>query len=429
MLLKRLEIRNMRKIKQAEIDFHGPGTQAIEGMNQSGKTSIGQAIAISMNGTKDVTPGMITRGEEEAEIIAFTDDGLKIRTAITGNVKQSVFKYDEGLRRHVPVSGGVRAFLESICSGLEQPWALRNVPDAEIVEMIMNRSGASEKIAAIDDAITEKEQARREAGQDRKRLGDPGEAPEKAKHPDPIDNIKEEKERAREYQKAYADALLEAGERIKRAVNAAADFESLEKIIPEAKTAITSGRNKLFGFRAYTKADVEALDKQIAEWYETEEKAKAFDAYVEKKKQCDDLDKSYAALTAEIEGLRKQRKEVLAGMRLGVKGLEIGEDNMLYRNGVLRGITKSNKTGNWSTSESVQVFFGLGARFSGQMKVLVVDEAECLDANTTGIITKWAEQAGFLVIMLRVAEIPEELEEGVIYIREGSVITKEGETA
>jgi hypothetical protein len=72
----------------------------------------------------------------------------------------------------------------------------------------------------------------------------------------------------------------------------------------------------------------------------------------------------------------------------------------------------------------VQVFFSLGARFAGKMKVLVVDNAESLDAETTETITKWAEKAGFLVIMLRVAEVPEELEEGVIYIREGEVMTK-----
>jgi hypothetical protein len=36
----------------------------------------------------------------------------------------------------------------------------------------------------------------------------------------------------------------------------------------------------------------------------------------------------------------------------------------------------------------------------------------------------WAEKAGFLVITLRVAEAPETLEEGVIYLKEGEVVTK-----
>ncbi len=58
------------------------------------------------------------------------------------------------------------------------------------------------------------------------------------------------------------------------------------------------------------------------------------------------------------------------------------------------------------------------------MKVLVVDNAESLDLKTVTAISDWAEKAGFLVIMLKVAEMPEELEEGIIYLKEGEVITK-----
>ncbi|MDR1626993.1 MAG: AAA family ATPase [Spirochaetia bacterium] len=424
MLISRLEIRNMRKIKQAEIDFHGAGVQMIEGMNQSGKTTIGQAIAITMNGQKDFTPGMIARGEEEAEIVAWTDNELKIRTVMAGSVRQSVARYDEGLRRHINVAGGVRAFLDSICSGLEQPWALRDVPDADVVEMLMSRSGASEKIAAIDAALAEREQLRTETGRDRKRLGDPGKPPEKVEHPDPIDGIKAEREKALNYQKAYAIILVETKGAIQKAVSAACTFEELEDIVPLLKKEAGNGRDKISPFGTYAKADVEALESKITEWFETEKKAKDYDAHIEKKTQCDNLDKQYKVLTAEIETLREQRRKALADMRLGVKGLEIGEDNMLYHNGVLRGITKSEKKGNWSTSESVQVFFGMGARFAGEMKVLVVDNAESLDAKTIDTITQWAEKVGFLVIMLRVAEVPEKLEEGVIYIREGEVLKK-----
>jgi hypothetical protein len=71
------------------------------------------------------------------------------------------------------------------------------------------------------------------------------------------------------------------------------------------------------------------------------------------------------------------------------------------------------------------VFFGLGARFAGKMKVFVVDNAESLDSKTTGAITRWSENAGFLVIMLRVADASGPVEDGVIYIKEGEVTTKD----
>jgi hypothetical protein len=58
------------------------------------------------------------------------------------------------------------------------------------------------------------------------------------------------------------------------------------------------------------------------------------------------------------------------------------------------------------------------------MKVLIVDNAESLDEKTTGAISKWAETSGFLVILLKVALVPEKLEEQIIYIKEGEVFTK-----
>jgi DNA repair ATPase RecN len=424
MLISRLEIRNVRKIKQAEIDFHGPGVQVIEGINRSGKTTIGQAIAITMNGPKDFTPGMIRNGEEEAEIIAYTDNELKIRTVIGKSVKQTVGQYDEALGKHINLAGGVRAFLDSICSGLEQPWSFRDVPDVDVVEMLLSRSGASEEIAIIDAELADKERLRTEAGRDRKRLGDPGRPLEKAEHPAPIDGIKAERQKTREYQEVYGKAQGAAREAVQRAVAATYTFEDLEGVVPLLKREVAAGRSKLTGYKAYTKADVEALDSQITAWFDIEEKAKKYDTYLEKKNQCDALDKLYADLAGEIGNLRARRKKALTDMNLRVAGLEIGEDNMLYHNGVLRGITKANRTSNWSTSESVQVFFSLGARFAGKMKVLVVDNAESLDTETTNTITHWAEKSGFLVIMLRVAEVPEELEEGVIYIREGEVLKK-----
>jgi hypothetical protein len=423
MLLKELHILNCRKIRQASIQFHGSGVQVIEGINQSGKTTIAQSIALTMNGPKDFTPGMISRGEEEAEIIAYTDDELKIRTVIAGNVKQSVGRYDEGLGRYVNVSGGVRTFLDSICSGLEQPWALRDTPDADVVEMLMTRSGATEKLTAIDVELKEKEVQRTEIGRDKKRMGEPVPA-ERMEHASPIDNIKEEREQAVRYIKRLSGEFA----RVSDEIRGMCDFHAVDDMRKVAAYIETNAKRieaQIATHKAYTQDDVDAFDESLAAWYEAERKAAVYDKFIEDKNKWDELTCLYDDLTIDIEELRAKRKKTLADMKLGVKGLEIGEDNMLYHNGVLRGITKSNKTSNWSTAESVQVFFGLGARFAGQLKVLVVDNAESLDAKTTNTITQWAEKAGFLVIMLRVAEIPEELEEGVIYVREGEIVTKE----
>jgi hypothetical protein len=423
MLLKRLEIRNMRKIKQAEIEFHGPGVEVIQGANMSGKTTVAQSIALTMNGTKDFTPGMVTCGEEQAEIVALTDDGLEIRTVINDRLEQKVKRYDEKLCRFVNVSGGVRAFLNSVCSGLEMPWALRDMTDAKIIELVKNRSGIEEAIAAIDADLKDREARRTETGRDKKHMGEPVKVPEK-KHPVlQIDGIKAECEKARTYLSWRENTLLDAGNYIRERCRFT-DYRQIAALATEVREFAEEVAAKFENGKVYTQADIDEYDRQIAQWHDVEKKAAEYDRYIKDKKEWDRLTCLYDDFTLEIEDLRAKRKKTLADMKLGVKGLEIGEDNMLYHNGVLRGVTETVKTGNWSTAESVQVFFGLGARFAGEMKVLVVDNAESLDPKTTGSITAWAEKAGFLVIMLKVAEVPETLEEGVIYLKEGEVLKK-----
>jgi hypothetical protein len=58
------------------------------------------------------------------------------------------------------------------------------------------------------------------------------------------------------------------------------------------------------------------------------------------------------------------------------------------------------------------------------MKVIIVDNAESLDSKTTAIISDWAEKSSLLVILLKVADVPESLEDGIVYVREGEVVTK-----
>jgi DNA repair exonuclease SbcCD ATPase subunit len=424
MLLRRLEIRNCRRIKQADVDFHGPGLQVIQGANKSGKSTLAQSIALTLEGTKSYTPGMITHGEEKAEIIAFTDDGLQIKTSIKDTVKQTVSRFDDTAGRYVSVSGGVREFLNSIRSGLEMPWALRSMTDAQIIEILKNRAGVSGKIEDIDNKLKVKELARTDVGRDKKKLGELGEPPEKAEHPPKIDDLKTEREAALKFLKSHRETLDKAAEYIRgkcSSINTLADIENMKGVIDEAY--ICAQKHIVEAGKPYTPAEVDAMDKRFIEWNKEEEKAKAWDTYTEKKKNIEELTKQYEALTKEIEALRELRKKTLSGITL-IKGLEIGDDNMLRHNGILRGITDSNNVDNWSTAESVQVFFSIGAAFSGEMKTLVVDNAESLDGETTKAISVWAEKSAFLVILLKVADMPESLEEGIIYLKEGEVVTK-----
>lgn len=420
MLLKRLEIRNVRKVKQADIEFYGPGAQVIQGKNGSGKTTIAQSISLTLNGPKSYAPGMITEGQETAEIIAYTDDGLKIRTILGDTVKQDVFREDGD--RYTKVTGGVREFLNSIRSGLETPWEMKDMTDEAIISLLKDKCGISAKVAEVEAKTKQKEQTRTEIGRDIKRMGDIVEV-EKVDHAESIDVLKKKK--------ADIDATMSANRESFRqfsdSMRSECNFSSLEeidlfyKIVKTEHEALKSILSKRV---AYSGQDLEDVDQGIADYYDTEKQADAYDAYVLKLAEKEKLETQYADLTKEIETLRDDRKKILAGMKLGIKGLEITEENTLVNNGALRGITNSNKVSNWSTAETVRVLFSIGAVFASDMKMLVVDNAESLDEDTQKIMSDWASKSGFLVVLLKVGEIPEDKEDGVIYVKEGEIVKK-----
>jgi DNA repair exonuclease SbcCD ATPase subunit len=427
MLLRELQILNCRKIVQAQVQFHGPGLQVIQGMNGSGKSTIAQAIQLTLEGPKAFTPGMIRLGESQAEIIAVTDDGVKIKTQISGKtVKQIVQKLDEKSGRYTAVSGGVREFLESIRSGFELPWAMRDLTDAKIIEILKDRCGITKKINEIDAELKDKETMRTEIGRDKRALGELGEAPAETEHPPCIEQIKTERESAMVYMARVEGAFEIAAKDIKEkcVFSSIEEIGNLHGVIDDAIKCV---RDKLEGQTVYTQKDLDELESKYSNWVEIEKKANEYDAYIEKKEKIDALEAEYKRLTQEIEGLREKRKLVLSEMNLGVKGLEISEENQLVYNGAIRGITDTNKVSNWSTAESVKVFFSIAAKFSGEIKVIVVDNGESLDSNTMDAITIWSESAGFLIVILKVADVPSDLEEGIIYVKDGAVISKGAE--
>jgi DNA repair exonuclease SbcCD ATPase subunit len=341
MFLKKLEIRNMRKVRQAAIEFYGPGLQIIQGINQSGKTTVAQCIAIALDGPASFTPGMITMGEEQAEIAAYTDDGIQIKTVIKDTPKQTVYRMDETAGRYVVVSGGVRAFLNSIRSGLEMPWGLKDMTDARIIEILKDRTGTTAAIAEIDAVIKEMEAARTEVGRDKKKLG-AMEAVEAAEQPPVIDDIQAERDKAAKYVKSVRDEFLKVSDEIRGRCNFSSvkDMRDLAGVIEENAQRIEAVLKK---HEPYTNEDVVRLEKPIAAWVEADRMARAYQDYLKWKGETENLTARYETLTQEIEALRERRKKNLSDMDLKVKGLEISEDNTLIHNGAVRGITETNR--------------------------------------------------------------------------------------
>jgi hypothetical protein len=300
---------------------------------------------------------------------------------------------------------------------------MRDMTDTQIIEKLKDRAGITQTIAEIDTAIKAKEQARTETGRDKKAQGELGPPVKEQKHPPAVDELKMKRAAAVAYIEKVKEVLEQAARYIKEKC-VFSTFEDIGKLKATIDAVSECAQGKIKDDKKYTQADLDELENQYTKWLDLEKKALAYDEYKKKKKRIDELTSDYETLTGDIAALRETRKKTLAAMRLGVPGLAIGEDNFLYHKGVVRGITDSNKVANWSAAESVKVFFTMGAAFAGEFKVMVVDNAESLDEKTTKAISDWAESSEFLIILLKVATVPEDLEDGIIYLKEGEVLTK-----
>ena len=180
--------------------------------------------------------------------------------------------------RYTKVTGGVREFLNSIRSGLETPWEMKDMTDEAIISLLKDKCGISAKVAEVEAKTKQKEQTRTEIGRDIKRMGDIVEV-EKVDHAESIDVLKKKK--------ADIDATMSANRESFRqfsdSMRSECNFSSLEEIdlfYKVVKTEHEALKSILSKRVAYSGQDLEDVDQGIADYYDTEKQADAYDAYV-----------------------------------------------------------------------------------------------------------------------------------------------------
>jgi hypothetical protein len=162
------------------------------------------------------------------------------------------------------------------------------MPDAKIIELLKNRCGIESKIAAIDAAIKDKETLRTETGRDKKKLGDPAAREQKVddriKQPDPIDNIKAERQKAADQIAWRRMQFEEANEHLRKncVFQTLDQLKEYKKLVDESEATLMSvlasreAREK----KAYTQADVDCFDKQLSAWIELKQKVDVYEKYL-----------------------------------------------------------------------------------------------------------------------------------------------------
>ena len=453
-----LKVDGLRKLSAVNLEFKDKGLIPIVGKNKNGKTTLAiDTVKWLIQGNKVLNGDIVKHGQETATAELRIGDYVIERAA----GKSKKFKVTN-VTTHKNLDGEVQNFLNTFINELTfNPRPFLDSTPYEKLKFCMDLFKID--FSQINSELKTLEEDRKYCGQQVKRFGeivavDKVEAVniadlleakkqidmsnrsimamyDRAKQAE-IEKInefnKEQREKARKIEveqdrltdlqkdEEYTmnliikleEKLKEAKAELKNITNNRADCESKLHLMPKPEPE----KPLTVEIKPPVLQDTSEIDTQIEQAFATNEKARQYQEYLAKLKEKTDKEAEYRTYSLKIEALRNQKLEILSNTKTGVDGLEIREDGIYYR-----GISSEN----WSDSEGLVISSELCLAQMPRLRAVFLDRAESLDSDSLAAYGKWAEENNVQAIVTIVKDIPEELEDGVFYIQEGKVITKE----
>lgn len=450
MKLLGLCIKNLRKIKFAELDLDNKGNLVqIRGRNRAGKSTVMLAAEILLGGASFIPGDVISHGEDEAKIIGKIGD-YTIKRVIKQNGNQYLTIEKEGMKKSKP-----QEFLNDLSGKFVDPQWFSELSGNEKKKTLMKYLGID--FFTHDEKIKNLEADRVLKGREIKGLGKPKTNLREVEKVDLAELLKQ-REETDSYNKTQ-DEREEYRAKIKRQINEL-DIWKGEKTV-EIENEKKNNESELVRLKTeYEKAvarenkrhadKIEKLNNEVREFSRRIEKGNGIiqdaplplekkdtteiteriqnaakinreaDEYATNEKLKTDIrtkDREYEDIQSEIKKIKKEKEDILLNARMPIDGLEIGDTGLLYN-----GITDEN----WSTSEGLKIALHISGALSRELKTMFIKRGESLDSASLNEIKIFAEEHGYQVIIEIVDDSYEEEGDGIIYIEEGEIVSGGG---
>ena len=166
---------------------------------------------------------------------------------------------------------------------------------------------------------------------------------------------------------------------------------------------------------------VDELDNQLANAATLNQKANDYLRYTKDLKDKQEKQSLSESYTEQLKEFKLEKQKKLSETKIPVSGLTIILDDEDRPDGVyFKGIHSNN----WSESESITISSELCLAMQPNLRAVFIDKGEAYDSDSLKALDAWATKHNLQAIITIVEDIPEELEEGVFYIEEGTLITK-----
>jgi len=396
MNILRLEARNIKALKAVEIQADGKPV-IIAGKNGAGKTSVLDSILFALEGpagkTLKSTKEPVRRGQKDAEICVDLGDIIVRRKWKGDNVYLSVEDAEGNIKR------SPQALLDSLLGRFVDPARFSVLTEKEQLALVLDLTGAAQKMAALDEKHRKFYEARREAGRVLKiHEGElaalpapPKDLPQERVDIAAISNrlaFAQKQQLSNAAARQRHDELLQRRAEIKQQIaDLTGRLENIEASI-EASAATCAKLVEL---------DSGLLQKQLAAADGINRQIDAAEHYRKAHERCEELRREHKQQDHRVERVAQEKRDLLAGAKLPVDGLQVSEDGtaLLYN-----GIPFSQ----CSWAERLRVSIAMGMALSPGIRVLLVDEGSNLDEDNLALLFKMCEENNFQPWVVRVEE-------------------------
>lgn len=402
MKIAKLELENVKRVRAVTLEPKLTGLTVIGGRNGQGKTSILDAIAWALGGEK-FRPSSPSRDDSvlPPRLEVHLDNGI----VVIREGKNSALKVIDptGQRAGQQL---LDQFVEKLALDLPR---FMSAPPKEKAKILLQVIGMEREVAALDQAEDEAYNRRRAIGQiaDQKQkyareLPEYPEAPEEAvsvseliaRQQEILRRNAENDQHRRNLQELKANQELLRSKKeslLERIAALQEELSGVEGSLQTLTERIVVGQQKVSRLQD---ASTEALEADIRNAEEINRKVRA---NLDKQKALDDGEacaQQYAALSQEIEDIRRKRAELLAAAPLPLPELSVEQGELRYRGKA------------WdcmSASDQLRVSAAIARAVNPQCRFILLDKLEQLDLETLNDFGRWLEQEGLQAICTRVS--------------------------
>lgn len=404
-----VEVTNFHRLTFARVEMiPGAGLVKVTGKNRSGKTSLLRSIRAALGGAGQVLPETVHAGAEDGRVRIELSNGFSVARRFTAAQPKgylTVLGADGGEHRQGkldewlgPLSFDPLAFFE-----------LKPERQREILLALGSDPDLPKKLEQLRAARATKYEERT-PWISRKRIA--GQVPQpEGERPTPVDisaelarmgelqvaqrdlqDARRMEQRAREFQRKCQDDLGAARaevQRLRAAIEAAertvVDREDgLEAAVESARVAaeVVVGMSD-------PDAEIERVKARIGEADQVAATLEPWKASDRARAEAEEATKRVEAITAEMNGLDAQEKELLAGAGLPVDGLSFTADGSPLLNGRPLEVA--------SGAERIRLAVAVALAAHPALRICLVDEANDIDLDGLAELDRLAQEHGFQV--------------------------------